>query len=72
MKRFGRRTDRVAQGTITTLPALWPDSPARRERLRDVDALVAMPLAPELPALGATLDQLRLQRAPRRDATPAM
>lgn len=41
---------------------LWPASAARDARLRELDAIAALPLKPELPTLGTTLDQLRLQR----------
>ncbi|WP_132998688.1 uroporphyrinogen-III C-methyltransferase [Luteimonas arsenica] len=68
------------------LPRLWPESAARDARRAELKTLAEMPLALELPTLGTTLDQLRLQRArraptatavprlatsPRPDATPA-
>ncbi|MBJ6979820.1 uroporphyrinogen-III C-methyltransferase [Luteimonas sp. MC1895] len=44
------------------VPRLWPASATRDARLRELDAIAALPLKPELPTLGTTLDQLRLQR----------
>ena len=38
---------------------LWPESPGRAARRADLRALQAHPLAPQLPALGSTLSQLR-------------
>lgn len=53
------------------VPRLWPASAARDARLRELDAIAALPLAPQLPTLGTTLDQLRLQRGrPERDHAP--
>ena len=54
------------------VPRLWPRSAARDARLRDLDAIAALPLAVELPTLGTTLDQLRLQRGRRADARAPM
>ena len=58
--------DRVA----ALVPRLWPDSRVRAARLRELRAIAALPLTPELPALGTTLEQLRLQRG-RRGGPPA-
>lgn len=44
------------------VPRLWPASAARAARVRELDAIAALPLAFESPTLGTTLDQLRLQR----------
>lgn len=44
------------------LPRLWPASPAREARRRELEAIAALPLAPSVPELGTTLDQLRAQR----------
>ncbi|WP_220486612.1 hypothetical protein [Luteimonas sp. MC1825] len=44
------------------LPRLWPETPALRARMADVQALGALPLAVALPTLGSTLEQLRLRR----------
>ncbi|MBD7987561.1 uroporphyrinogen-III C-methyltransferase [Luteimonas sp. Sa2BVA3] len=54
------------------VPRLWPRSAARDARLRDLDAIAALPLAVELPTLGTTFDQLRLQRGRRADARAPM
>ena len=54
------------------VPRLWPRSAARDARLRELDAVAALPLALELPTLGTTLDQLRLQRGRRDDARAPM
>ena len=54
------------------VPRLWPRSTARDARLRELDAIAALPLAVELPTLGTTLDQLRLQRGRRDDARAPM
>lgn len=54
------------------VPRLWPRSAARDARLRELDAIAALPLAVELPTLGTTLDQLRLQRGRRDDARAPM
>ena len=47
------------------LPRLWPDSPALRTRRQGLRDLRALPLAPSLPVLGSTLEQLRSRRAAR-------
>ncbi|MFP5374236.1 MAG: uroporphyrinogen-III C-methyltransferase [Gammaproteobacteria bacterium] len=42
---------------------LWPDSPQRAAALQALQQLQALPLRPELPVLGSTLEQLRRLRA---------
>lgn len=44
------------------LPRLWPGGGGRR---RELERLRAMPLVPDMPTLGSTLDLLRAQRAGR-------
>lgn len=44
---------------------LWPESPARQARHRQLQALSALPLSLSVPTLGSTLDQLRQMRAAR-------
>lgn len=44
------------------LPRLWPDSPALQQRHAELKQLRSAPLQPVLPALGSTLQQLRLLR----------
>lgn len=44
------------------LPRLWPASPARDARQRELEAIAGLPLAPTLPELGSTLEQLRVLR----------
>ncbi|MDR2871684.1 MAG: hypothetical protein LBV45_04050 [Xanthomonadaceae bacterium] len=44
------------------LTRLWPDSPALQESRHEIEALRQMPLRPDLPALGTTLQQLRTMR----------
>jgi uroporphyrin-3 C-methyltransferase len=44
------------------LSRLWPDSPALRQRRAELKALRSLPLQPEQPILGSTLQQLRLLR----------
>jgi uroporphyrin-3 C-methyltransferase len=51
------------QRAAAWLPRLWPRSPERDARRRELDAIAAMPLRLELPELGTTLEQLRLRRA---------
>lgn len=51
---------------------LWPDSAMRTAKLRELRAMAGAPLRPELPALGATLEHLRLQRGPREGAPARM
>jgi uroporphyrin-3 C-methyltransferase len=46
------------------LVRLWPASPARERQRGTLRALRDQPLAPELPTLGSTLEQLRRQRGP--------
>ena len=44
------------------LPRLWPDTPALQQQRAELKALRAMPLQPDAPVLGSTLQQLRLLR----------
>ena len=44
---------------------LWPDSPTRQARHRQLQALAALPLSLSVPTLGSTLEQLRQMRASR-------
>lgn len=47
------------------LTMLWPDSPSLRTQREQLQALRELPLSPDVPGLGSTLQQLRLQRAAR-------
>lgn len=70
-ERRDRAGHAAALGRVATLvPRLWPDSPTRAAKLRELESMAAMPLVPELPALGTTVEQLRLQRD-RREGAPA-
>lgn len=70
-ERRDREGHAAALARVAALvPKLWPDSPARATRLAELEEIAALPLAPDIPALGATLEQLRLQRG-RREGPPA-